>query len=300
MGDTPILTAFSIHLVLSGSMGCIVFVPPPRPPTSTPTTQPATTSASTEASCVCGVPNSNDRRIVGGQPAEKNEYPWLVRLVRRWGTPLCGGSLISSNTVLTAAHCYRDPSTIRAVVQDHDVTQDDGEIKIDVSLFITHPNYDSSTNQFDFAIVRLVQHVTFSKTISPVCLPRIGQNYEQREAVVTGWGTLESFGSSPNILQEVELTILTNKQCTTNTQYLPFQITDDMICAAKPGKDSCQGDSGGPLLGYEGGGRYLSVVGLVSWGYGCALPDAPGVYARVKNQLDWIRDKIEGSTCPTP
>jgi len=251
---------------------------------------------------VCGVPNSNDRRIVGGQPAEKNEYPWLVRLVRFSGSLLCGGSLISSNTVLTAAHCYRDPSSIRAVVQDHDVTQDDGEIIIDVSLFITHPNYDSSTSQyeFDFAIVRLVQQVTFTKTISPVCLPRIGQNYEQREAVVVGWGTLESFGSLPDILQEAEVTILTNKQCTTNTQYEPFQITDDMICAAKPGKDSCQGDSGGPLLGYEGGGRYFSVVGLVSWGYGCALSDAPGVYARVTNQLDWIRDNIEGSTCPAP
>merc|ERR1719233_22360 len=297
MGHTYIPIAFAIHLVLSSTMGCIVFVPPPKPPT---TTQPSTTSTSTEAPCVCGVPNGNQGRIVGGQPADKNEYPWLVRLVYRSGSLLCGGSLISSNTVLTAAHCYEDPSSIRAVVQDHDVTQDDGEIMIDISLFITHPNYVISTSEFDFGIVRLVQHVTFTKTLSPVCLPRSGQNYEQREAVVTGWGTLESFGSLPDILQEVEVTILTNKQCTTNTQYLPFQITDDMICAAKPGKDSCQGDSGGPLLGYEGGGRYFSVVGLVSWGYGCALPDAPGVYARVSNQLDWIRDKIEGSTCPAP
>merc|ERR1719233_542822 len=274
MGHTSIPTAFIIHLALSCTMGCIVFVPPPKPPT---TTQPPTTSTSTEAPCVCGVPNSNQGRIVGGQPADKNEYPWLVRLVYR------SGSLLSSNTVLTAAHCYADPSSIRAVVQDHDVTQDDGEIMIDISLFITHPNYVISTSEFDFGIVRLVQHVTFTKTLSPVCLPRSGQNYEQREAVVTGWGTLESFGSLPDILQEVEVTILTNKQCTTNTQYLPFLITDDMICAAKPG-----------------GGRYFSVVGLVSWGYGCALPDAPGVYARVSNQLDWIRDKIEGSTCPAP
>ena len=73
-----------------------------------------------------------------------------------------------------------------------------------------------------------------------------------------------------------------------------------MICAKRIGKDSCQGDSGGPLLAYEGGGRYFSIIGVVSWGYGCALDGASGVYARVTHQIDWIRQQITRETCPEP
>ena len=310
MGHTSIPTAFIIHLVLSCAIGCIVYVPPPTPPWATTTTpKPSTTTTSTEAPCVCGVPNSNQVRIVGGQPAEKNEYPWLVRLVYKSanvsqgisaGDLLCTGSLISSNTVLTPAHCYKDPSSIRAVLKDHDVTQEDGEIMIDISLFIKHPNYNDYKGlfHFDFGIVRLVQHVQFTRTLSPVCLPRIGQHYEGRQAVVTGWGYLGSSPGStlPDILQEVEVTILT--QCTISG--IPDHlITDSEICAGKPGKDFCYGDSGAPLLAYEGGGRYFSVVGLASWLF-CGSLKFPGLYARVSNQLDWIQDNIEGSTCPAP
>jgi hypothetical protein len=185
-------------------------------------------------------------------------------------------------------------------VGEHDVTKDDGEIKIDASLFEVHPDYDAESSNFDFAIVRLVRHVIFTKTVSPICLPNPRQNYEQREAVVAGWGTLNTGGISPSTLYEVDLMTITNTQCTTNTQYTTADITPAMICARRPGKDSCQGDSGGPLMAYEGGGRYFSIIGVVSWGYGCALEDAPGVYSRVTDQLEWIQGMMEGETCQAP
>jgi hypothetical protein len=240
-----------VCLVVHHIDACIKLIPrpPPQPPTTT-TQVPTTTTA---PGCKCGVPLLKKKRdkIVGGQPAEKNEYSWLVGLVFKFSeSPFCGGSLITSNTVLTAAHCKTFISIFRVHVGEHDVTKDDGEIKIDASLFEIHPDYDDDSSDFDFGIVRLVRHVTFTKTVSPICLPNPRQNYEQREAVVAGWGTLNTGGISPSILYEVDLMTITNTQCTTNTQYNTADITPAMICARRPGKDSCQGDSGGPLMAY--------------------------------------------------
>merc|ERR1719295_2069254 len=97
---------------------------PPRPPPPPP--QPA--------DCKCGVPQVLRNRIVGGQPASKNEYPWLVAIVQRGSTlSFCGGVLLSSRTVLTAAHCnVFSPSQVRVHVGEHDLTRSDGEQKIAV------------------------------------------------------------------------------------------------------------------------------------------------------------------------
>ena len=156
------------------------------------------------------------------------------------------------------------------------------------------------TMTLPIAIIRLSRNVTFSNSMTPICLPVPTQNYEQREVFVTGWGTLYSNGPQPDVLYKVGLFTITNSMCTTNTLYSSSDITSSMICARKTGKDSCQGDSGGPLISPEGGGRYFSVIGVVSWGYGCALADAPGVYSRVTSQLAWIEGQVQGTTCVTP
>ena len=97
---------------------------------------------------------------------------------------------------------------------------------------------------------------------------------------------------------QVDVNTMPNAQCTSGTAYRAGDITAAMICAANPGKDSCQGDSGGPLVTREG--NFYSLIGVVSWGYGCAQADAPGVYARVTNQLLWINNYVGGTVCPRP
>jgi len=90
------------------------------------------------------------------------------------------------------------------------------------------------------------------------------------------------------------VTVIDNTEC--DEAYANEAITDSMICARDKGKDSCQGDSGGPMITMEGSGSY-SLIGVVSWGYGCANPLYPGVYARVTRDLPWIKQNIKGTTC---
>ena len=235
-------------------------------------------------------------RIVGGQETEVHEYPWQVGLVSRNGrTPWCGGTLISPTHVLTAAHCTAGESArkLRVLLGEHNIA--DAEFnRVDVAEIIDDPNYESLSFNSDFAILRLASPVTFSSAISPACLPAGASQYAGEVATVTGWGTLSSGGNRPTALQEVDVTITTNAVCKNSYG----SITDVMLCAADSGRDSCQGDSGGPLVVEENGRQAL--VGVVSWGYGCAYAYYPGVYARVTERMDWIKANTAGtfdSTC---
>jgi len=117
-------------------------------------------------------------------------------------------------------------------------------------------------------------------------------------ATVTGWGSLGAGNQIPAILQEANVTVISNAACKTAPQPYKDGISETMLCASAPGKDSCQGDSGGPLVLLENGRQTL--VGVVSWGVGCALPEFPGVYARVTVAMDWILANSQGayhSTC---
>jgi len=240
-------------------------------------------------------------KIVGGTTAGKNEFPWQVGLVRPGSSqPFCGGTLLSSDTVLTAAHCKTDVNNFRVVLGEHDITRSDGEQIIAPSQWISHPSYNERTTNYDFAIVRLSNPVDFSPSVVPACLPSPSKNYDAVTATVSGWGTLYSGGSQPSQLQKVDVKTRSNSECTgSNTAYGRGDISQVMICAAAPGKDSCQGDSGGPLVTKEAGGFY-SLIGVVSWGFGCAQSNAPGVYARVSQELDWINQYVGGTTCPKP
>ena len=254
-----------------------------------------------QGQCSCGVNSATSTKIVGGTTAGKNEFPWQVGLVGSSGTrPFCGGTLISSDTVLTAAHCKTDLTRFRVSLGEHDITRSDGEQLVTASQWISHPNYNQGSSNYDFAIVKLSQPVAFSSSVVPACLPSPTTNYDSVTATVTGWGTLSSGGSQPSKLQKVDVQTQSNSQCTgSSTAYRPGDITQAMLCAAAPGKDSCQGDSGGPLVTREGG-SYYSLIGVVSWGFGCAQSNAPGVYARVTEELGWINKYVSGTTCPKP
>jgi len=252
-----------------------------------------TTSSSTEG-CECGVPNRSNR-IVGGVETETNEYPWQVALVSSSGSrPFCGGTLISSTHVLTAAHCTAGSSAagISVLVGEHRI-DDSSFTRVPLSAITDHPDYNNGNLDNDFSILTLATPVEFSSTVAPACLPSSGGNdYAGVLATVSGWGTLSSGGNQPTVLNEVDVTVQSNADC--KSAYGSSSITDNMICAADAGKDSCQGDSGGPLVAPSNNGRY-ELIGVVSWGYGCAMAQYPGVYARVTAQMNWIQSNTVGT-----
>merc|ERR1719219_2565746 len=129
----------------------------------------------------------------------------------------------------------------------------------------------------------------FTETVRKICLPDPALDYEKVTAVVTGWGNINVTGPQADVLQEVNVSTITNQDCAGLHGH--HKITPAMICAGAPGRDACSGDSGGPLAVMGPDGRY-SQIGVVSWGKGCARPDYPGVYTRVTALLNWITTNI--------
>ena len=170
--------------------------------------------------------------------------------------PFCGGSLIDTCYVLTAAHCtdgqYLDEMMV--VLKDH-IGRDDGTaggedamndegIFIQVEEIFQHPDYDNSTYANDIAVLKLESCVEFEKELAPICMPTDDpeNKFVGNIATVTGWGALEYEGDSSHVLMEVNLPIISNEECLNI-----YDVFDHMICAdgSSAGMDSCQGDSGG-------------------------------------------------------
>ncbi|KAF7386177.1 hypothetical protein HZH68_013309 [Vespula germanica] len=238
--------------------------------------------------CSCGLRNE-ESRIVGGQTTRMNELPWMAKL-SYLNKFYCGGSLINDRYVLTAAHCVKGFMwfMIKVTFGEHDRCIDKGlETRYVVRVLTGDFSFLNFDN--DIALLRLNDRVPFSDTIRPICLPTIKENeYIGSKAIAAGWGTLKEEGKPSCLLQEVEVPVMSLQDCR-NTSYSPRMISDNMLCAGYPDgmKDSCQGDSGGPLITEREDKRY-EIIGIVSWGNGCARPGYPGVYTRITNYLDWI------------
>ena len=174
--------------------------------------------------CNCGIAQKsrNGNRIIGGIDAERNEYPWQVGLMfkssRGRQSSFCGGSLISSQHILTAAHCTEgiSPSAITAFLGEHDIT-DLISHGVSISKVTTHPDYVNTGYRLDndFSILTLSNPVEFSPAISPICLPKSTRlSYRGRVATVTGWGMVDQQKrKSAEVLQEVNITVLANNEC---------------------------------------------------------------------------------------
>jgi len=251
--------------------------------------------------CTCGE-SHQAQRIVGGVQTEVNEYPWQVGLVPSNGKqPFCGGSIISNQHILTAAHCTFDqsgqrlaPSQVRVLLGEHDTTDSVADIRT-ISAITRHPNYDASTVNNDLSIFTLTSPITFSSIMAPVCLPAgTSETFAGELATVTGWGYTFPGRNPSDTLQEVDITVKTNAACSNSWSAGSWPIRDTNICAGDPRKSSCNGDSGGPLFLAENG--RFSQIGVVSWGArNCGVPGLPGVYARVSEYKDWIKSVASGT-----
>uniref|UniRef100_A0A3B3T9D2 Zgc:100868 n=1 Tax=Paramormyrops kingsleyae TaxID=1676925 RepID=A0A3B3T9D2_9TELE len=245
---------------------------------------------------VCGQAPLNTR-IVGGENAPPGSWPWQANLLQTFPTYqiMCGGSLINSKWVLSAAHSNWNVYLGR---QELSGTNPNEQVRTLSSIF-PHPLYNSSTHDNDLALLELSTTVTFSDFIRPICLAASSSTfYNGTETWVTGWGNFKScLSSGPYSCSvflscsqlPVEVLLLFFSSCPSSR---PVIITTNMICAGvlAGGKGSCQGDSGGPLVVKQG--SVWIQAGIVSFGYKCAEPNYPGVYTRVSPYQTWINSII--------
>ncbi|XP_040211893.1 transmembrane protease serine 9-like [Rana temporaria] len=253
---------------------------------------------STMPSNVCGSPSVSDR-IVGGTSSTNGQWPWQVALIDNEleGEYLCGGSLISPEWVMTAAHCIHKPirvSNYKVYLGLYRLDAASSHTVIaDVRSIIVNSNYIDTTSPGDIALIQLATPVNYTQYIMPICLPSSTTTFPcGTECWVTGWGARYSGGSavSYGILQEVMVPLIDRYTCQKmyNNGGGDITVQYDQICAGykEGGKDSCQGDSGGPLVCKVRGVWYQ--VGVVSSGIGCAYPNYPGVYTQVTTYQAWI------------
>ncbi|GJQ82344.1 hypothetical protein Trydic_g5054 [Trypoxylus dichotomus] len=226
-----------------------------------------------------------DGRVVGGIDADIADHNYQVSL-QYFGSHVCGGSLVSPDYVVTAAHCTYGATPYGVTARAGSSVLGSGGYFAVVITFTEHPNFDYWSVDYDISVIRLKASLPLSDLINVITLPSEGLHLPAgTEAVVTGWGTISEGGSISTQLQAVQVPLVGQEECRAAYGGIN-EVTDRMLCAGvvDGGKDACQGDSGGPLT-VDG-----VLVGVVSWGVGCARPEYPGVYANVAELHSFVRE----------
>jgi len=249
--------------------------------------------------------------IVGGSEATPHSIPWQISLgFQMYDYDLghtCGGSIVSRNYVVTAAHCLTDLTVEKdrkwwyVVAVAHSLTEKDRyEQRVKVEKFIIHPGYDDNDISYnDIALLKLETPLYFDDGVQPICMPEASQAWDVSDTfLVSGWGSqlgskqgtpLESdLSKNPDRLQQVLLPYFDHEKCAKLLSYRRESIHDKVICTGyeEGGRDTCAGDSGGPLATKVNG--KWTLAGVVSWGVGCARANRPGVYTDVAKYRSWI------------
>ncbi|XP_063371496.1 transmembrane protease serine 9-like [Cydia amplana] len=244
--------------------------------------------------CTCGV--ARGARVIGGGPAAPGEFPWLGAL-RKDGKFICGATVVAVDHLLTASHCVQgvEASRLNVLVGEYDVNESQSE-GFRVAHVLQHPDFNGYTYDNDIAVLRLAEPLP-DHLFRPACLPEDGDHLIGADAVVSGWGSTEEKGPTSNIPMKVEVKIWEQEECST-AGYGRRKVTPRMLCANAPERDSCTGDSGGPLVLPR---PHHTLVGIVSWGRGCARPGYPGVYTRVTRFLPWLKVALRHAcSCSAP
>lgn len=273
-----VVTVSVAGVVLSAAIGvhtcCTPIVPPNIP--EVPIVDAAPIEPKPEASidaptCVFTSPRTRgvrpkDPRIVGGQPAPFNAYPFAAAISTSSGHQYCGGSVIGARFVLTAAHCQVQAGD-RVLVGNNDLRF---ATSIPIAESRIHPSFDPNSLDYDAAIAVLAEPTN-------VPLVSIATSVSTLDATVVGWGATCEGCATTSFLREVSVPLW--ERCDSAYEGL----TDRQLCAGYQlgGKDSCQGDSGSSLLTWNI--DRWEQLGIVSWGAGCARPDSPGVYSDLRN-----------------
>lgn len=210
--------------------------------------------------------------IVGGSLAAQGEFPWMVRLSMG-----CGGALLTSTIVLTAAHCLDGESntSVTATLGVVDLQSPNAIVRQSAQIFLA-PGFTGATSGKDWGLVKL------SSAVNLPTLNLVSNSYYNNGTfTVAGWGATTEGGGQQRYLRKATVPFVDDDSCEAS---YPGLVRSDMICAGYPqgGVDACQGDSGGPMFRPDVYGNWIQ-VGIVSWGTGCARPGFPGVYTEVSN-----------------
>lgn len=252
---------------------------------------------------VCGVKGTyRSGRVVGGEDAMPSEWCWQVALINSLNQYLCGGALIGTQWVLTAAHCVtnivRAGDAIYVRVGDHDLTQkfgSPGAQTLRVATTYIHHNHNSQTLDNDIAILKLHGEADLKEGVCLVCLPARGTSQSAgKRCTVTGYGYMGETGPIPLRVREAQVPIVNDNECVRKINAVTekiFILPASSFCAGgEEAHDACQGDGGGPLVCEDEG--YYELTGLVSWGFGCGRKDVPGVYVKISSFIGWINQII--------
>ncbi|XP_032067447.1 transmembrane protease serine 12-like [Thamnophis elegans] len=245
-------------------------------------------------------------RIVGGRDAPLGAWPWQVSLqVYSLGVGyhhICGGVVITNNSLLTAAHCikrWKSPEFWRAVFGLHHLYHPQYYTRErQIKRIIIHSHFNKETYENDIAVFIFKNPIKFNDYIQPICLfPSSLFLGNDTLCYITGWGTADEKGEKKHILQEARVDIIPQSICNRYDWYGGI-VTTNMFCAgsASGAVDSCQGDSGGPLMCYIQDVAQYYLVGITSFGRGCGRPQNPGIYVRLDNYSNWLKPFLQSRT----